>query len=236
MEHVQQEATDTNGKRVKGFFNRFKPTHAEKPTLKDLFRTFCQKMKSLSLVQKINLAYTKVVKKKPDPILTPDKQLERILFELEYGEKVKKSKQASKKKFKWPVKWKRTMRRSRKKDNKILILYYTIKGDIIPMLLPIWSGDTIIIRSKPYEVDPRAFWRLGKYRCMSFREIDRRPISNLDYDYVKRRGDSTSSDEFLIKAALRAFVGGIKKQVNRTVAIAIGIAIVAAIIWFMLGA
>ncbi len=91
----------------------------------------------------------------------------------------------------------------------------------------------VIIKSKPYEVDPRAFFMFGKTRCMIFKEIDRRPVSNLDYDEIIARGDSTHSDEFLIKASMRAFVGGIKKPLDKKAIVVIGLIVVGAIIFFM---
>jgi len=127
------------------------------------------------------------------------------------------------------------MKNSLKKQDHILVLFYTITGDILgPQLYPIFDGNMVFIKSKPYEVDPRAVWRLGKYKCTSIREIDRRPISNLDLDEIKKRGDATDSDEFLIKAAMRAYTSGasaLKKSTNWWILLVIGAAIVAFIIF-----
>ena len=65
--------------------------------------------------------------------------------------------------------------------------------------------------------------------------IDRRPVSNLDYAEIKARGDSTESDEFLIKAALSAVAGDYKKKkpIDKKVIIIIGIIAAAALVYFM---
>ena len=92
----------------------------------------------------------------------------------------------------------------------------------------------VIIQNRPYEVDPRSFWRMGKYTCQIIKGIDRIPVSNLDYDEIKKRGDSTDSDDFLIKAALQAIVGGVKKKpVDKKVIIIVGLIAAAVLIYFM---
>ena len=110
-----------------------------------------------------------------------------------------------------------------------------IKGEMeIPKLYPIYSSNMVIIQNRPYEIDPRSFWKLGKYTCQIIKGIDRRPVSNLDYNEIKARGDSTDSDDFLIKAALQAVIGGIKKKpMDKKVIIIIGLIAAAALIYFM---
>ena len=222
-------------KNVRQKSRRVNLQEAEVPILKDLFKVFCDKVNNMDSVSKVNLIYTYLTKKKPDPTLHHKKKLDRILYELEFGDRIKQANEAKKKKFNWPAKWKSIMKKSKKDKNRILILYYTQKGLIIPMLIPIWSGNIVIINNKPYEVDPRAFWRIGKYTCMSFKEIDRRPISNLDYNEVVARGDSTHSDEILIKTVLRAAAkGGLgSKPVNKKALVVIGLIAIGALIFFM---
>jgi len=226
---MEQEENVRRGTRT------IKPQHAEVPILEDLFKKFVDKVGNMDSSSKVNLIYTYLTKKKPDPTLHHKKKLDRILYELEFGDKIKQANQAKKKKFSWPNKWKALMKRSKKDKNRILIFYFTQKGVIIPMLVPIWSRNIVIIKNKPYEVDPRAFWRLSKYTCMAFKEIDRRPISNLNYQEVVARGDSTHSDEILIKTVLRAAakggVGG--KPINKKALVIIGLIAVGAIIFFM---
>jgi len=211
--------------------------HVEEPRTKNLTKVFLSKLKNISQVQKINLIYSNLVMKKPDPSLTVGRRLDRILFEQQFGDKIKHTKSFLKKskKFKFPFKWRNVIKKANKKSNLILVWYLNAKGIIEPpKLYPIYSSDMIIIRNKPYQIDPRAFWRLGKYQCLLIKEIDRRPVSNLDYDEIKARGDSTDSDEFIIKAAMKAFLGGPKKkQVNKTMIIIIGIIILGAVVYFM---
>jgi len=205
-------------------------------SIKNLTKKFLIEMKGLSQAQKINLIYSKLTGKKPDPNLDINKRLNRILFEQKFGEKIKHTQEfMKKKKFKFPFKWKRVMKLANKKERQILVWYFNRKGVIEPPRLhPLYASDMIIIRNKPHEVDPRAFWRLGKYQCLCIKEIDRRPISNLDYAEIKQRGDSTDSDEFIIKAAMQAVIGTAKKKiaVNKAVLIILGIIAVAAVIFF----
>ena len=206
--------------------------------IKDLTKEFLIEMKGLSQLQKINLVYTNLVGKKPDPRLTPNKKLNRILFEQRFGKMIKNTREFIKKqkKFKFPFKWRKTLKDAKKKGRQILIWYFNRKGVIEPpKLQPIYESDTIIIRNKPHEVDPRAFWRMGKNQVLAVKEIDRRPISNLDYEEIKARGDSTDSDEFIIKAAMQAQLGGLKKkvQVNKAVLIILGLIAAAAVVYFM---
>lgn len=125
-----------------------------------------------------------------------------------------------KKKWKFPAKWKMLAKKSSKRRDAVLIFYLNVKGELEqPLVVPIYSGNMIIIRNKVYEVDPRSFWtiKIGfkTYKLLIIKEIDRRPVSNLDWDDIRRRGDATDSDEFLIKAALKAQVTTTAKQVSK---------------------
>jgi len=206
--------------------------------IKNLTKEFLIDMKNLSQAQKINLVYSNLTGKKPDPNLDVTKKLNRILFEQKFGAKIKHTQEfmKKKKKFKFPFKWKRVIKLASKKGKQILVWYFNRKGVIEPPRLhPLYASDMIIIRNKPHEVDPRAFWRLGKHQCLCIKEIDRRPISNLDYAEIKARGDSTDSDEFIIKAAMQAVIGTAKKKVavNKAVIIILGLIAAGIIIFFM---
>jgi len=208
-----------------------------KPEIKDLAKDYLGKVSKLSQAQKISLIFKSLSKKKPDVNLNPDQILNRILYRMKFGKYIKDTEKflKKKKKFKWPMKWKRVFKLSRKKKNQILVLFLNIKGEIEPpKLYPIYSSNMVIIQNRPYEVHPRSFWRMGKYTVQIIKGIDRRPVSNLDYDEIRRRGDSTDSDEFLIKAAMQAFVGGVKKKpMDRKVIIIIAIVAIAALVYFM---
>ena len=206
--------------------------------IKNLTKEFLIEMEGLSQAQKVNLIYANLTGKKPDPMLTLNKKLNRILFEQRFGKKIKHTNEFIKKqkKYRFPFKWRKTMKEAKKKGKQILVWYFNRKGVIEPpKLQPIYESDTIIIRNKPHEVDPRAFWRMGKNQALCIKEIDRRPISNLDYAEIKARGDSTDSDEFIIKAAMQAVIGGVKKKVtiNKAVLIILGLIVAAAVIFFM---
>jgi len=206
--------------------------------IKNLTKEFLKEMKTLSQAQKINLIYSNLTGKKPDHGLTPEKKMNRILFEQRFGAKIKHTQKFMKKqkKYRFPFKWKKVMKLANKKGKQILVWYFNRKGVIEPPKLhPLYASDMIIIRNKPHEVDPRAFWRLGKNQCLCIKEIDRRPISNLDYAEIKARGDATDSDEFIIKASMQAVVGMAKKKVavNKAALIILGLIAAGAIIFFM---
>lgn len=208
-----------------------------RPEIKDLAKEYLNEISKLSQAQKIHTVYKNLFNKKPSHVYSVDQILNRILYRIKFGKYIKDTEKVLKKKgkFKWPVKWKRIFKSSRKKRNQILVWFLNIKGEIEPpKLYPIYSSNMVIIRNRPYEVDPRSFWRMGKYTCQIIKGIDRRPVSNLDYEEIKARGDSTDSDSFLIKAALQAFVGGIKKKpMDKKVLIIIGLVAAAAAIFFM---
>lgn len=210
-----------------------------KPEIKDLAREYLSEISDLSQVQMIHKAYFNIYGRKPDKEMTPQQLLTRILYKQKFGKYIEDTKNFLKKKkskFKWSYKFKSIFKKSRKKKNQILVWVLNVKGEIEhPQLYPIYSSDMIMIKSRPYQVDPRSFWRMGKYTCQIIKSIDRRPVSNLDYNEIKKRGDSTESDEFLIKAALSAVAGDYKKKkpIDKKVIIIIGIIAVAALVYFM---
>ena len=166
------------------------------------------------------------------------------------------------KQFKFPFKWKRKFLQSKRKSasEKMLVIYFNKKNEIEPpKFMPIFDGNMIVWKNKPYEFDPRAIWRIkgvrGQPMVYCIREIDRRPIKNPDgswkRDYmgrkiyssdaaisnndiadVRERGDSTESDELLIKAALKAQTTQNKKNLSIGVLIIIGIIVIGGLIWF----
>jgi len=169
--------------------------------------------------------------------LTVRELLSKLNEEKQIGEKRKET-NAKRVSWKWPWSWKSTMNRGQKARDQVVVLYLNIKGEIEPpMIVPIYSGNMVIIRNKVHEVDPRAFWtvKIGfkTFKVLLYKEIDRRPVSNLDYSEIKARGDATDSDEFLIKAALKAQTATTPKVgLSKAVVIIIVLAIVAALGYF----
>jgi hypothetical protein len=171
-------------------------------------------------------------------------------------ETVKKTKS-----FRFPFKWNWKFNQAKKKVNadKALVLFFNKKNEIeAPKFMPIFSGNMIVWKNKVYEFDPRAIWTLrmkGFPRVYCIREIDRRPVinrygqivkttdgktiygnaalSNLDIEQVRARGDSTESDEFLIKAALKAQTTQTQTKVNWIIIAVIVIAAIIGIVWLM---
>lgn len=166
---------------------------------------------------------------------TRERRVRDLLEKLVEEKKVQENKEETKKvsrKFNWPFSWKSKMTKSQKAREKVLVLYLNIKGEIEqPMIVPLYGGNMLIIRNKVYEVDPRAFWMakvgIKSYKVLLIKEIDRRPVSNLDYSEIRKRGDATDSDEFLIKAALRAQTQAVAKPMNKLVIIIVVLAVVA---------
>jgi len=209
----------------------------QNPALKGYVEKFFESLEGLTPVHKIDLVYKNLTGKYPDSAMNLQKKLNRVLYEQEFGRKIRETNaflNNQKKQFKWPWAKRSEMKNSLKKPEEILVFFLTITNEFIgPKLYPIYSGNMIIIKNSPYELDPRAVLRFGKYRCIIIKEIDRRPVSNLDLEEIKRRGDCTSSDEFLIKAAMRAITTTPpKKKMNKTMLIIIGIVVVAALIYF----
>ena len=160
------------------------------------------------------------------------------------------------KEFKWPFKWKRKFQSAKRKryDDMMLVIFLNKKNQIEPpKFMPIFDGNMIVWKNKPYEFDPRAVWTVkgmkGSPQAYLIKEIDRRPVrnkfgkrvyidaavSNLDLGEIRMRGDSTESDEFLIKAALKAQTSQVKKNVNMAVIIIVGIIVIGAIAYFLFG-
>jgi hypothetical protein len=165
--------------------------------------------------------------------------LSKLVEEKESGEK-KKDTRRKKKPWRMPGKWVRQAKKSQKRRDAILVFFLNIKGELEPpMVVPIYGGNMVIIRNKVYEVDPRAIWSVKTgfnktYKLLIIKEIDRRPVSNLDWDDIRVRGDATDSDEFLIKAALRAQMATAARKVGKGVIILIILAIAAGVIFFFM--
>lgn len=214
------------------------PLLKKNAALKSYMQKYVETLSRFNPARKIDMLYKAIIKQDPSSDMNLDKKLNRMLYEQEIGEKSRETDdflKSKKKKFKFGFKARGEMKRSLKDLDQILVFFLTITGEVVgPTLYPIYSGNMVIVRSKPYELDPRAVWRFGKFRCIVLREIDRRPVSNLDWDEVKRRGDATHSDEFLIKAAMRAFAAGAqpKKKFNIWILVIIGVIVIGALIFF----
>jgi hypothetical protein len=166
-------------------------------------------------------------------------ELDALKEEIRIG-KMKDETEKEKKKLKFPRSWISNMKKSNKKINldKVLVWYLNIKGEMEhPVLLPLYSGNIVIHRDKAYEFDPRSLWTItikkAIVKCLLIREIDRRPVSNLDWDEVKKRGDATDSDEILIKVVTKAIIEKQKKAVTKGAIIAVVVIIVAVIIFML---
>lgn len=156
--------------------------------------------------------------------------------------------------FKWPFKWMRKFKQANKKryTEMALVVFLNKKNQIEPpKFMPIYDGNMVVWKNKPYEFDPRALWTVqgmkGNPQAYLIKEIDRRPVrnkhgnivygnasvSNMDIEEIRARGDSTESDEFLIKAALKAQTAQLKKGANIMIIAIVAIILIGGLIWFL---
>jgi len=163
-------------------------------------------------------------------------RLDKLEEEFRLKEMRRKTKEEQEE-FKYPWKWKRNFKKAAKKkpaQNKILVIYLNAKGEIEqPVLVPLFSGNIIIYKNKAHIFDPRDTWLVylprGKMvKCVLVREIDRRLVSNRDFDEVKKEGYATDSDEILLKMVTKAMIEKVKAKVGGK-AIVIAIAVVIAL-------
>jgi len=161
--------------------------------------------------------------------MTLKDRLEELEEEVRYGRQ-KMDTSRKKKEFKYPFRWKNKIKSSTRASgkDKVLVWYLNSKGIIEPpRLVPIYTGNVIIINDKSHEFDPRALCNVKMgfklYKALLIREIDRKPWCNLDWDKVKERGDSTRNDEILLKMLRLAMVEKVKKATTNLIWWVIGL-------------
>lgn len=189
------------------------------------------------------------LKQKPLTVRLREAENKLYLAKMQAAEFEKGEKQS-----KVPWSWRKPMGQTTKKSNreKALVFYFNKKNEIEqPKFMPIYDGNMIVWNHKVYKFDPRAMWitkwngKLTKVYCI--REIDRRPIknpdtrevlyykvepvSNQDLEDVVQSGNSTDSDELLIKAFLKAQTKEVKgTSISWIVWVIIGIVLIG-LVW-----
>jgi len=165
------------------------------------------------------------------------KPMKSRLAEVEHELNVMKKSRSEPQEWKAPGGWNRKMKASKKKNNvnRILFIYMRKNGRIEPPKLLKYDDDVIVYNYKAFQVDPRAVWDWGKFKVYFYKEMDRRPVSNLNYKLIKQRGDLTDGDEILIKATMRAIQAGNSKQMSKGAMIALGIGALVFIAFMMSG-
>jgi hypothetical protein len=186
------------------------------------------------------------------PATTVSDKVRSLEKKLDYMAKEKET-EKSLKKFRFPFKWHWKFKQAKAKANsdKALVLFFNKKNEIeAPVFMPIYSGNMIVYKNKAYEFDPRAIWRIktkGYPMVYCIKEIDRKPInnkkgqlvfrdaaiSNNDIEQIRMRGDSTESDEFLIKAALKAQTSKLEGKGNWLIGGIIIVALIGVVIWLV---
>lgn len=144
--------------------------------------------------------------------------------------------------FVWPKLWSKPLKKYATSSEYVVVMYMNQKGVIeAPKICPIEVGDCVMVNNIPYQVDGRAMWStmIGKTFCrfLFIKEIDRRPVSNLDVDEMRKVGGvAIDSDAFLMKAALRVPK---KPKVNKDIAlwilVVIGIIILGGLGYYFFG-
>lgn len=188
--------------------------------------------------------------------ITLAERVRKLEEEKKISDRGKKTKKETKQ-FRFPFKWRRKFSQAGKpRMREMLLVFFLNKKNEIepPKFMPIFDGNMVVWKNKPYEFDPRAVWTLRGIRknpkAYIIKEIDRRPVknkfdkymygdaavSNLDLDDIRLRGDSTESDEFLIKAALKAQTAQMAKKAKVSIiAILIILAVVGGVLYLILG-
>ena len=117
----------------------------------------------------------------------------------------------------------------------VLVMYLTQKYQVVFKVCSVVSGNIIVVGNKAHELNPKYMWRHKKMMWYIVREIDRKPVSNRDYNKVKKRRDDTEADAPLLKAVFGALQK--KKGLDlkgKNVWIIIIIAIIAVVVFFTL--
>ena len=184
----------------------------------------------------------KIASNKPiTPVIKTGSQhdkLDAILKEVT-EKKAKEVTAKEKKGWKLPFKWKKTLNKSLKNsaEEKVLCFFINNKGELeSPVLLPIINGNIIVYKYTIHEIDPLDIltfvYKKKFYKVLIYRVMDRKAISNRDYDKIKGDGKSTENDEVLIKAMLTAKASQIsKQQIGKGALIVGGLVLAGVVIW-----
>jgi len=153
--------------------------------------------------------------------------------EMRYGKHRTETKKKEKP-FNFPFGAKRQMDQSLKAKDKALVIYLTRNGIMeMPKLLPVVSGNLIYTHGRLFELHPKAIWRFGKYNVFIIREIDRLPVSNLDYDKLRKDERLTDNAEAIIKYIMAAKLVPAGPKFNKVLLWIVGIIVVGLVIFFI---
>ncbi len=95
----------------------------------------------------------------------------------------------------------------KKNPDHVLVEYLTQNYLVRWKACKIVAGNIIVVDNKVHILNPRLVWRDGKEVIYIVREIDRLPVSNIDYDKLIASKRITVNDAVIIKA----IVGAIQK-------------------------
>lgn len=146
-----------------------------------------------------------------------------------------------KKVFKWGFKAKQNINKFGKKvtQNQILCDYLNKQGIWEgPMYLPIVGGNLIPYKNKGHEYFPNevTYRKMGTKVVPIYvmREIDRKPVSNTDWNAVRDRKDDTDEDELLLKMLLMAGIDKSKKVEAKGILWILGILVAVGIVAYVI--
>lgn len=177
-----------------------------KPKLKKENELIEEPIKEIEELKKDNEVLVNFEKDKNAILENKIKELEEEKNSKESEKKMKKIK----KKFRVPLAFKRLSKKASKSPEYIFVQYLSLKKEVSYKVCRVVSGDIVVINNKAHVVNPEAVWKYKKVLFYIIREMDREPVSNLDYEKVKERKDDTQADVPLIKA----FLGATNKNSN----------------------
>lgn len=162
----------------------------------------------------------------------------RELEEENKGKEVGKKTNKIRKKFRVPFAFKKLSKKASKSLEHVFVMYLSLKKEVSFKVCRIVAGDVIVIGNKVHEINPEAVWKMKKTMFYIVKEIDRKPVSNMDYDKIVARRDDTQADTPLLKAVFGATnkSSGIIKDKNILVWVVLGILAIGGLILFSGGA
>ena len=131
--------------------------------------------------------------------------IEELEKELEQAIKDGDHKDKKTERFKWnDRKFKSLSNQSKKKPEYVLVEYLRANRTVTWQLCKVISGNIVVIDNKGHDLNPKDTWVHGKNTWYIIREIDQKPVSNRDYNILKKLKRTTDSHTVLIKMVLGA--------------------------------
>ena len=144
----------------------------------------------------------------------------------------KKKRKKKQKQFEYPKVLNKLSGKADKKIDSVVVQYLTAKNQVQWKLCKVIAGNLVVVRNKVHVLNPKMLWRYKNKMWYILREIDRRPVSNMDYEAVRAAKQDTDADVPLIKAVLGAIQKQDEPKKNKNAIIIGALIVIAAIIVF----